>query len=59
VGRAGHGPARLALDRGSWSAWPGTLRVIGDRPISRRLAIAGWTVTVVVGGLGLLCVIPV
>jgi len=33
--------------------------VIGDRPISRRLAIAGWTVTVVVGGLGLLCVIPV
>jgi Mn2+/Fe2+ NRAMP family transporter len=32
--------------------------VIGDRPISRRLAIAGWTVTVVVGGLGLLCVIP-
>jgi len=30
--------------------------VMGDRPISRRLAIAGWAVTIVVGGLGLLFV---
>ncbi len=32
-------------------------RVIGDRPISGRLAVAGWTVTIVVGGLGLLTVL--
>ncbi len=32
-------------------------RVIGDRPISGRLALAGWTVTIVVGGLGLLTVL--
>jgi hypothetical protein len=31
--------------------------VIGGRPISRGLAIAGWAVTIVVGGLGLLCVV--
>jgi len=30
--------------------------VIADQPISGRLAIAGWTVTIIVGGLGLLCV---
>ena len=35
---------RLARDRA----------VMGARPISRRLAIAGWTVAVVVGGAGLL-----
>jgi len=32
-------------------------QVMGDRRISARLAIAGWTVAVVVGGLGLLYVI--
>jgi Mn2+/Fe2+ NRAMP family transporter len=31
--------------------------VMGDQPISSRLAFAGWTVVVVVGGLGLLFVI--
>jgi NRAMP (natural resistance-associated macrophage protein)-like metal ion transporter len=31
--------------------------VMGDKPISRWLAIAGWTVAVVVGGLGLLYII--
>ena len=32
-------------------------RVVGDRPISAGLAIAGWTVTILVGGLGLLSVV--
>lgn len=31
--------------------------VMGDKPISRRLAVAGWTVAMVVGGLGLLFLI--
>ena len=31
--------------------------VMGAQPISGRLAVAGWTVAVVVGGLGLLFVI--
>jgi Mn2+/Fe2+ NRAMP family transporter len=38
---------RLARDR----------QVMGDRPISRGLAMAGWTVAVVVGGFGLLFVV--
>ena len=33
--------------------------VMGDRPISGRLAIAGWTVAAVVGGFGLLFVVGV
>ena len=32
-------------------------RVIGPRPISRRLAIAGWAVAVIVGGFGLLAIL--
>jgi Mn2+/Fe2+ NRAMP family transporter len=32
-------------------------RVMGPRPISRRLAIAGWAVAVIVGGFGLLAII--
>jgi len=32
-------------------------RVMGSRPISRRLAIAGWAVAVIVGGFGLLAII--
>jgi Mn2+/Fe2+ NRAMP family transporter len=32
-------------------------RVMGTEPISLRLAIAGWTVAVVVGGLGVLFVV--
>jgi Mn2+/Fe2+ NRAMP family transporter len=32
-------------------------QVMGPRPISRRLAIAGWAVAVIVGGFGLLVVI--
>ena len=32
-------------------------QVMGDQPISRRLSIAGWTVAVVVSGLGLVYVI--
>jgi hypothetical protein len=31
--------------------------VMGARPISARLAMAGWTVAVIVGGFGLLFVI--
>jgi Mn2+/Fe2+ NRAMP family transporter len=31
--------------------------VMADHPISRRLAAAGWAVTVLVGGLGLLLVL--
>jgi hypothetical protein len=31
--------------------------VMGDRPISVRLAIAGWAVTAIVGGFGLLFVV--
>ena len=31
-------------------------RVMGPRPISRRLAIAGWAVAVIVGGFGLLAI---
>jgi hypothetical protein len=38
---------RLACDPG----------VMGPRPISRRLAIAGWAAAVIVGGFGLLVVI--
>ena len=34
-------------------------RVMGDRPISRGLAIAGWTVAAVVGGFGLIYAIGV
>ena len=32
-------------------------QVMGPRPISRRLAIAGWAVAVIVGGFGLLAVL--
>jgi Mn2+/Fe2+ NRAMP family transporter len=32
-------------------------RVMGPRPISRRLAIAGWAVAVIVGGFGLLAIV--
>ncbi len=32
-------------------------RVIGPWPISRRLAIAGWAVAVIVGGFGLLAIL--
>jgi Mn2+/Fe2+ NRAMP family transporter len=32
-------------------------RVMGPRRISRRLALAGWAVTVIVGGLGLLAIL--
>ena len=32
-------------------------QVMGDQPISARLAISGWTVTVVVGGFGLLYIV--
>ncbi len=32
-------------------------RVMGPRPISRRLAIAGWAVAVIVGGFGLLAIL--
>jgi Mn2+/Fe2+ NRAMP family transporter len=32
-------------------------QVMGPRPISRRLAIAGWVVVVIVGGFGLLAII--
>ena len=32
-------------------------RVMGPRPISRRLAIAGWIVAVIVGGFGLLAIL--
>ena len=32
-------------------------RVMGDQPISGRLAVAGWSVAVIVGSLGLLFVI--
>jgi hypothetical protein len=32
-------------------------KVIGPQPISGRLAVAGWAVAVVVGGLGLLAII--
>jgi Mn2+/Fe2+ NRAMP family transporter len=31
--------------------------VMGPRPISRRLAIAGWAVAVIVGGFGLLAIL--
>ena len=31
--------------------------VVGTRPISGRLALAGWAVAVVVGGFGLLVII--
>jgi Mn2+/Fe2+ NRAMP family transporter len=32
-------------------------RVMGPRPISRRLAIAGWAVAIIVGGFGLLAIL--
>ena len=32
-------------------------QVMGPQPISRRLALAGWTVTVIVGGFGLLAIL--
>ena len=32
-------------------------RIMGPRPISRRLAIAGWAVAVIVGGFGLLAIL--
>ena len=32
-------------------------RVMGPRPISRRLALAGWAVAVIVGGFGLLAIL--
>ncbi len=32
-------------------------QVMGPRPISRRLAIAGWAVAVIVGGFGLLAIL--
>jgi Mn2+/Fe2+ NRAMP family transporter len=31
--------------------------VMGPRPISSRLAVAGWAVTVIVGGFGLLAIL--
>ncbi len=40
-------PVRLARDR----------QVMGGRPISGMLAVAGWAATIIVGGLGVLFIV--